>query len=115
MAIKSPRAKGHKYELDVIKLFKDLGWKECVSSRSESKRLDDAGIDICYSKPFNIQAKAVEKLGNLHDVLIKMPKKTGEFNLVFHKRNYKGSIVAMSQEDFITILQLLIKNGIIKP
>ena len=112
--IKSPRAKGHKYELDVVKLFKSLGW-DCVTSRSESKRTDDAGVDICYTAPFQIQAKAWERAASYHEVLAKMPQKKGTYNLLFHKRNRQGSVVVMKQEDFVELLEMLIANKIIKP
>jgi hypothetical protein len=108
------RNKGKTYELQIIKLLKDMGFN-CVSSRSESKRKDDQGIDICYTDPFQIQAKAVENLGPYHNVLAKMPREAGKYNLVFHKRNRQGTVVAMTQEDFVEILQMLIKENIIKP
>lgn len=107
------RKKGHTYELVIRDWFRDLGWSRAVSSRSESKNKDDQGIDLCFTDPFNVQAKAVEKLGSIHDVLAKMPK--DNYNLVFHKRNRKGTIVAMTIEDFKEILQKLIQNQIIKP
>jgi hypothetical protein len=115
MAIKNARKKGNNYELVIVNLFKKLGWESACSSRSESKRTDDAGIDCCYTNPFQIQAKAVERLGSYHDILARMPDGKGTYNLVFHKRNRKGTVVAMSQEDFLGLLQLLIENGIIKP
>ena len=113
MAI-NPRKKGHSYELDIRDWFRELGWSNAVSSRSESKNKDDQGIDLCYTDPFYVQAKAVEKLGSLHEILTKMPKGT-HYNLVFHKRNRKGTIVAMTIEDFKEILEMLITNQIIKP
>jgi hypothetical protein len=106
------RKKGHRYELDVGRTFNDLGWK-CVTSRSESKRTDDAGVDLCYTDPFQIQAKAWERAPSYHALLANMPK--GKINLVFHKRNHKGTVVAMKEEDFIYLLKLLIKHDIIKP
>lgn len=99
MSINS-RAKGNSYELQIINKFKERGWVDCVSSRSESKRTDDAGVDICYL-PVNVQCKAVEKLGSLHAVLTKMPK--GGDNVVFHKKNRQGTIVAMSEELFFKL------------
>lgn len=108
------RNKGHGYELQIRDLFIKLGWLQCVTSRSESKRKDDQGIDLCYTDPFNIQAKAVEKLGSVHDILSKMPKDSN-YNLVFHKRNRKGTIVCMTIEDFKEILEILITNQTIKP
>ncbi len=109
------RCKGNSYELKIAKLFKDLGWGGCVSSRSESKRTDDAGIDLCYTNPFTIQCKANERLGSHHDILASMPQKAGRYNLIFHKRNHKGSVVVMSEKDFVTIVKLLIEAKVITP
>lgn len=113
--LKSSRNKGHAYERTIVQLFKELGWPDACTSRSESKRKDDEGIDCCYTDPFQIQAKAVEKLGSYHAILEKMKRRKGMYNLIFHKRNRQGTIVAMELDDFLEILQMLIKNGIIKP
>jgi hypothetical protein len=108
------RKKGHGYELQIRDWFRKLGWTKAVSSRSESKNKDDQGIDLCFTDPFNIQAKAVEKLGSIHDILAKMPQDQN-YNVVFHKKNRKGTIVAMTIEDFEELLEILITNQIIKP
>lgn len=108
------RAKGNSYELQIRDFFRELGWEKVVSSRAESKSKDDQGVDLCFTDPFNIQCKAVEKLGSLHDVLARMPAGPN-YNIVFHKRNRKGTIVAMTVEDFKEILSILIHNQIIKP
>jgi len=106
MAIKNARQKGAKYELQIIKLFKDLGYLDCVSSRSESRRTDDAGVDICYL-PINIQCKATEKLGSAHDIIARMP--ADKPNVIFHKRNHKGTLVYMSEEFFIELFKKYFK------
>ena len=93
------RKKGHAYELQIRDFFRDLGFKDCVSSRSESKNMDDKGVDLCYTGPFYAQIKAVENLGSIHNVLAKMPKEE-KLNLVFHKKNRQGTIVAMELESF---------------
>lgn len=111
---RSARVKGHTFERQIADVFRELGWTSCVTSRSESKRKDDQGIDLCYTDPFNIQAKAVEKLGSVHDILASMPV-DHNYNLVFHKRNRKGTIVSMTIEDFKDILEILITNQTIKP
>lgn len=110
---RSARIKGHKFELDMVCWFKDLGWEECVTSRSESKRLDDKGVDLCYTKPFNVQLKAVENMGSAHNVLAGMPKDSN-YNLVFHKKNRKGVVVSMTLEDFKELIEMLTANKIIK-
>lgn len=98
------RNKGNSYELKVIRELNSMYWPGAVSSRSESKRKDDAGIDICYTDPYNIQCKAVERLGNIHQVLNSMPKDEN-INLVFHKRNRQGEVVSMTKEDFYKIIK----------
>lgn len=101
------RKKGHAYELDIRDYFRGLGWEHCVSSRSESKNKDDQGVDLCFTDPFNVQAKAVEKLGSTHDILAKMPKDKN-INLVFHKRNRKGTVVSMTQESFTVLINMIL-------
>jgi hypothetical protein len=98
------RKKGHGFELATIKRFNELGW-ECVSSRSESKRLDDAKVDLCYTDPFQVQCKATETAPNMHTLLKQMPQ-NNKMNVVFHKRNHKGTTVTMSEEDFFTLVKL---------
>jgi len=112
MAKINARKKGHAYELAIRDLFKELGWPDVCSSRSESKRMDDAGVDLCFTKPFNVQAKAVENLGSLHAVLERMPA-DDNMNVVFHKRNRQGSVVCMREETFKKLVTLLKVNGLI--
>ena len=60
------RNKGHAYERKIVNELKEyLLFVNALSSRSESKNLDDKGVDIAYTDPFYIQCKAVEKLGNI--------------------------------------------------
>ena len=108
----NPRKKGHAYERDVRDFFIKLGWPTCVTSRLESKRADDAGVDLCFTDPFNVQAKAVENLGSIHAVLDRMPVDSN-LNVVFHKKNRQGTIVAMKQHDFEKIVALLKQNNLI--
>lgn len=75
--------------------------------------MDHAKVDLCDTGCFYIQAKAVERLGCLHTILDSMPKHKGKINLVWHKKNRKGSIVALKEEDFVSIVKLMIKHGII--
>lgn len=106
------RKKGHAYELQIIDWCKKLGWEQAVSARSESKRTDDKGVDICYTDPFNFQCKAVENLGSIHKVLKAMPNESN-YNVVLHKRNRQGTIVAMTLEDFTELISMLKQNQII--
>lgn len=101
---KSARQKGHTYELQIRDYFRELGFNDCVSSRSESKNLDDKGVDLVYTGDFYVQCKAVENLGSIHKILDAMPK-TDKMNVVFHKKNRQGTIVAMELESFTRLLK----------
>jgi hypothetical protein len=113
MAGKSSRVKGHTFERDMAKLFREMGWERCVTSRAESKSKDDQKIDLCFTDPFNVQCKAVENLGSIHRVLADMPDDTN-YNIVLHKRSRSGVIVAMSLDDFKEIIKMLTINNVIK-
>lgn len=104
MAKINARKKGHQYELQIRDFFKDLGYAECVSSRSESKNMDDKGVDLCNTGPWYVQCKAVENLGSIHKVLANMPNEN-KLNVVFHKRNRQGTIVAMDISTFKTLAE----------
>lgn len=99
------RAKGHTYERDVARKFREAGFPDCVTSRLESKRMDDLGVDLCYTAPWLVQCKAVEKLGPVHDLLQRMP--SGGMPVIFHKRSRKGTVVSMREEDFWRVVALI--------
>jgi len=93
------RNKGHAYERKIAQELRDLGYSECKTSRYESRALDDEKVDLTHTDPFNVQLKAVENLGSAHNTLNEMPD-DDNINVVFHKRNRKGTIVSMTKEDF---------------
>lgn len=107
------RKKGAAFELAIRDRFRELGYENAVSSRSESKNMDDKGVDLCYTGPFNVQCKAIENMGSAHSVLAAMPDDEN-WNVVFHKKNRQGVVVSMSMDDFLDIVLKLKLNGIIK-
>ena len=76
---------------------------EVERSSYVNKKLDNAGVDLVGTDPFNIQCKAVERSMDLHTVLADMPEDEN-YNVVFHKRNNQGQIVAMRLEDFMELI-----------
>lgn len=96
------RKKGNTFELQIVNFLKVYGY-HAVSARSESKNLDDKGVDIVDNTRFYFQCKAVEKMKkSYHDILKDMPKE--KIPVVVHKRNNKGVVVAMKLEDFADLL-----------
>jgi hypothetical protein len=101
---KSARVKGHTFERDIAQKFRDLGWTDCETSRFASKKMDDLKVDLVETPPFYVQCKAVENLGPIQNVLAEMPQ--GKMiNIVFHKKSRKGTIVAMTEDDFWKLLK----------
>lgn len=112
MAKINARQKGHTFEREVAKRWRELGWERCVTSRSESKNLDDKGIDLCYTDPFIIQCKAVESL-NIHKAYSAMPDMEGMYKVLFSKKNRQGTLVTMSMDDFLELVDKLRVAGVI--
>lgn len=63
---KRNRRRGHSYETKIVRELKDITGDDALcTSRSESKRLDDAGIDIADPNnvlPFYCQMKATQSM-----------------------------------------------------
>lgn len=104
---RSAKQKGHDYERKIRnELLEFKFFPDCETSRNESRKKDGEKVDLCYTDPFNIQCKAQEKMGLVHNILNSMPE-DGNINVVFDKRNYKGEVVSMTKEDFYRILKAL--------
>lgn len=97
------KKKGNKYEQKIRLEFIELGFAKCQTSRYASRQMDDSGVDLVNTAPFNVQCKAVEKLRNVHTILENMPE-DGNYNVVFQRKNHQGEIVFMSKADFYEII-----------
>jgi len=104
------RTAGHNWEREVIKDLKKVGFQDAVSSRYESKRADDAGVDIVGTGPFNIQCKNESKRPDYHKLITEMP---AGINMVLHKYTKKsdkgkfqcqGKYAIIDYETFLTFL-----------
>jgi hypothetical protein len=108
------RTAGHAYERKLAAELRDIGFPDCVTSRSESRRRDDQGVDFCYTGPLNIQAKRWKSAPSYHDTLASMPDEPGQINAIFHKRPHKGDVVVLSKSDFLEIVETLLRERIWK-
>lgn len=113
MSTKNNRRKGCDYERDLAKLFRDLGWSDCETSRYASRKWDDLKVDLVETWPFHVQAKNVQNLPSPHGILKSMPKIEGRYNVIFNKKLRQGEVVIMSKDDFVHIVKLLKDNNLI--
>jgi len=103
------RKKGIVYEQKLVREFKELLSTENIySSRAESKRMDDLGVDIVGEIPIHVQAKAVETCPQLHEILKNMPK--DKPRTIFWKRNNKTELVIMEKQEFYDLLLTITKK-----
>lgn len=100
------REKGKRYELKIAAMWQRKFGGEVERSGYVNKKLDDAGVDLVGTDPFNIQCKAVEQSLNTHRILERMPQDTN-MNVIFHKRNNAGTVVSMDLDDFMEMVMML--------
>ena len=103
--------KGNNYELKIIKDLKSMNFS-AVTSRSESKNMDDKGVDIVSPDfPYYIQCKSTVKIPSL--TYLTEPTLTDKpFIILWNKQkkvniNFKseGEFVIMKKEDFYKLIQ----------
>lgn len=104
------RDKGKRFELKVAHMWQDRFNTVVERSGYVNKKLDDAGVDLVGTDPFNIQCKAVESSINVHRILERMPHGSN-YNVVFHKRNHMGTVVSMDVDDFMEMVTMLRHAG----
>lgn len=104
---KKSRRKGNNWELEIINKLKEIGYTGCVSSRSESKRVDDAKIDIIdlnNQLPCYIQAKATQNLPNYHKIHNQCSFKDKPFVIACKQEN-KTPLVIVPIDFFYELLK----------
>ena len=106
------RDKGKRFELKMAKVWMRLFGGNVERTSYASKKLDDMGVDLTDTDPFNIQCKAVESSMNYHQILERMPHSTN-INLVVHKRNHQPPVAALYLEDFLELLTAMKREGIL--
>lgn len=113
------RTKGHNFERYLAKVFRDLGFTYCKTSRQASRILDDSKVDLAFI-PYNVQAKAVLATINYHDLLLSMESSLNENfppgdpqinypKMIFHRRGRRkyDKFVIMQEDEFIDLLKKL--------
>lgn len=97
------RTAGHKWERDVAKLFRDMGFPHVVTSRSENRKRDADKIDLMNTDelengvfPWSIQCKTLNTTATYPKLLSEMKELKGAIKVVIHrqtKKSQKGKFV----------------------
>ena len=87
------KRKGNNYELKIIKELIGLGYKGLKSSRSESKNLDDAKIDIAETEdklPCYVQCKCTKNTPSIAEIIKTCGRKDRPLVIIWNKQIDKG-------------------------
>jgi len=110
------RTAGHDWERESAKKLEHIGFKDVVTSRFESKSLDNAKVDLTRKfgnrLPINIQCKSSSKAFSLGEVLEEMPKDK-KINVVFLEQTKKAKkyfvkhkeYAVLSLDDFLKLIK----------
>lgn len=109
------RTKGHAGEQLYAKLFRELGYTFCKTSRQASRLLDDAGIDLAFI-PFNVQLKTgfhkglnpVKLLANMREKIVELfpPEDNVHQNpcIVIHRNQIGRGHKRVAEDDLVFML-----------
>lgn len=97
------RTAGHNYERQIIKELKELGFPDCVSSRSESKNLDNKGVDVVSNTlPIYVQIKTTKTSLN-YDKIFKSFSLTDKPLVIFHKKTIKKLKKFVTSDEYVIL------------
>lgn len=105
------RTAGHNYERQIMNELKDFGFS-AVTSRNESKTMDDRGVDIISDAPVHIQCKNSQTNQDYPKLLNSELLPTDKPTVVFHKKTKKvgerfmpvGEFIIIKKEDFYKLI-----------
>lgn len=114
---KRNKSKGNSLELEIVHKLNDIGYSTC-SSRSNSKVLDNAKVDICDldgNLDCYIQSKCTQSFPSYFKIREECPLKDKSFHLVWKKQekdgsNSPGTVAVIPIEDYWEYLTLKLNN-----
>ena len=113
------RSAGHSFEREIVKLYKEIGFKEAVTCRYASRMMDDLKVDICQVDPLYNQCKDTQKNVDHHKILSDMPEEKGKINILLHRKRVKqgsrfykkGDYAILEMNDFMKMVKFCKDNG----
>ena len=110
------RRRGHTFETKIAKELRELGYKGVVTSRSESKRMDDNKVDIIDTEnklPVNIQIKKTIATPNYFKIRSDSTVNPETFVIIWAKQEPKEKNIITVGE--VVIMDKLLFYKLIKP
>lgn len=116
---KKSRSKGASWERDVINKLKAIGYEGCVTSRGESKKVDNAKVDIIDTEgrlPIYVQCKQYANTPSYFSIRESCPLKDKPFIVAWKKsptggEASPGSIMMVDSNFFFELLDAYTKQN----
>ena len=119
--LKRNRARGNSYECKIAKELRELGYSGVVTSRSESKAMDNMKIDLIDTEnrlPINCQIKSTIKYPNYLEIKKTCPLKDKPFVLFWSvikptesTFRSEGEVVILEKSFFYKLLETYGKSN----
>lgn len=111
---KRARNKGNRYELEIIKKLKEIGYTGCKSTRSESRNMDSNNIDVIDTEnklPCYIQCKYTQNTPNYFDIKAGCSLIDKPYVVVWKKANpdgkrSSGEVAIVDLNYFLNLIKL---------
>jgi hypothetical protein len=112
---KNSRRRGNAYEVKIAKELQELGFPGVVTSRSESKRMDDSKVDLIDTEnklTCLLQLKLTQATPNYFKIRNECPIKDKPFCIIWNKTKptdstyrSEGEVVILDKEFFYKLIQ----------
>lgn len=118
---KRNRVAGHNWELECVKIFKNIGYPSVVTSRSENKKRDADKIDLMNTDeienglfPYSVQCKTQTITAPYPKLLSEMKNFKNAIKVILHKQTKKsdkgkfietGRYACLNMNDFIKLVE----------
>jgi len=109
------RTKGHNYETKIAKELRDLGFSGIVTSRSESKAMDDNKVDLIDKEnklPCSIQLKCTQNIPQYFKIRSESTVNPEDFVIIWSKQEKRevniisvGEAVIMDKSLFYKLIK----------
>ena len=101
------KQKGNNYEVQIAKELAYCGYPNVVTSRSESKRMDDNKVDLIDKDgrlPINIQLKKTQNIPSYFKISEECPLKDKPFCLIWNAQKLKEGQINISSLGEVAII-----------
>ena len=102
------RTRGHNFERYVVSAVKPL-FPKALTSRDESRALDNLGIDIAYTGNFGFQCKCSASIVAYIKLIIRI-KKTRKYPVVVHRYVEKATTRFINKGEYVMMEYTLLKK-----